>query len=163
MIGRMQLFILLMFGLSCQAQTNNTGSVKVFLGETPCVLASPSLPNIPANAPCDFIKCRLTLTGSEKNPQGFTLKYTWGLVNEGTPNHINGGTTSTIKGNWSITNGSKFSASAIVYVLQPEGSTIPIYFVKLSDSLLHQLDSEKRLMIGNPGWSYTFNLEAKQP
>jgi len=72
-------------------------------------------------------------------------------------NGFSNGSTLEMHGKWSIIKGAAMSPEAIVYRLDPAPGGKPIHFVKLADDLLHLLDSEKRLMVGNPGWSYTFN------
>lgn len=45
--------------------------------------------------------------------------------------------------------------------LNPDAPESAIYFLKLDDNLLHVLSPEKRLMVGNGGWSYTLNRTDK--
>jgi hypothetical protein len=47
--------------------------------------------------------------------------------------------------------------AAEVLLLDPDKPTTSIALLKLEDRLLHVLDDERALMIGNGAWSYTLN------
>ena len=72
---------------------------------------------------------------------------------------FNKGSDVELKGNWSIIKGTASEPGAIIYQLNINKSSQPLYFLKLHNDLLHLLDNEKKLMIGNPGWSYTLNRD----
>ena len=90
-------------------------------------------------------------------PGAFKLKYVYGLAQEGTPGFIGGGTTVEAEGVWTIVKGTTSHPHAIVYRLTDNKTNKTISFLKLSDDLLHLLDNNQRLMIGNAAWSYTLN------
>jgi hypothetical protein len=48
-------------------------------------------------------------------------------------------------------------AGAVVYTLNPENSPVSLSFLRPDTNLLHLLDGDRRLMIGNGAWSYTLN------
>ena len=62
-----------------------------------------------------------------------------------------------LKGKWTIGKGTNESAEAVVYKLNAGNSPISLSFLKPDQNLLHLLDLDKRLMIGNGAWSYTLN------
>ena len=65
------------------------------------------------------------------------------------------GTKTDSEGNWTIARGTKANPDAVLYQLNPDKPGIMISLVKLSDHLLHVLDHDGKLMIGNEFWSYT--------
>jgi hypothetical protein len=81
------------------------------------------------------------------------------MTKPSTTEFMNGGTTVNMQGKWSVSKGTATDPEAIVYTLDPDKPATSIQFVKLTDQLLHLLDKSKRLMIGNPGWSYTLNAK----
>ena len=62
-----------------------------------------------------------------------------------------------MEGKWTIIKGMASASNAIVYQLKDNKTSKTISFLKLNDNLLHLLDSDQRLMIGNAAWSYTLN------
>ena len=87
----------------------------------------------------------------------YELTYVYGLAQQGTPGFIDGGTTAKMQGVWTIVKGTPSNNNAIVYRLTDNKTSKTISFLKLSDDLLHLLDSDQRLMIGSAAWSYTLN------
>jgi hypothetical protein len=67
------------------------------------------------------------------------------------------GTKAESEGKWLIIHGTKTNPEAIVYRLNPDKPDISLSFLKLSDNLLHIVDQDGRLMIGNEFWSYSLN------
>lgn len=61
-----------------------------------------------------------------------------------------------IEGEYSISK-DKGSITGDLYHLKSRQLTNEIVMIKLSDNIFHLLTPEKRLMIGNGGWSYTLN------
>ena len=90
-------------------------------------------------------------------PTVYELTYVYGLAQQGTPGFIGGGTTVKMQGVWTIVKGTPSNNNAIVYRLTDIKTSKTISFLKLSDDLLHLLDSDQRLMIGSAAWSYTLN------
>ena len=56
-----------------------------------------------------------------------------------------------------IVKGTAANPNAVAYQLHDDKTNNTISFVKLSNDLLHLLDKDKRLMIGNAAWSYTLS------
>jgi hypothetical protein len=61
-----------------------------------------------------------------------------------------------LKGTLTMTKGTKFHASALVFRLTSEAGR-KVSFVRISDELVHMLADDDRLMLGTAGWSYTLN------
>ena len=81
----------------------------------------------------------------------------YGLPKQNTNDLAGGGTPIVMEGNWTITTGTKSDPQATVYQLNPDDPRTTVSFLKVNENLLHVLSSEKTLLIGSPGWSYTLN------
>jgi hypothetical protein len=146
------LVVLFFTALPYAIPQNKTGAsvFAEFVASTPCNNGPKALTVIPAGADCEFMKWKLTLYHDpvSKAPTEFRLHCTYGMTKPNTNGFTNGNSVE-VQGKWSIVKE--------VYQLHPANGGEPIQFLKLNDALLHLLDTEKRLMVGNPGWSYTFN------
>jgi hypothetical protein len=60
-------------------------------------------------------------------------------------------------GKWGIVKGTKTDPEAEVYQLHSEDSQIAVSFLKMSEDILHVLNSDQTMMVGNGAWSYTLN------
>ncbi len=127
----------------------------IFVATSPCDPISKAALKIPANANCEMIKWRLTLFEEAKThtPTTYELNCVYGLAEQGTLELSKGGTKVGWKGNWRIVPG----ADAHIYELDlgvPKGT---VSFLKVDHNLLHLLDEDQKLAMGNAGWSYTLN------
>ena len=159
--------ILLVTGLlavtnSCSQQSNSSQQeLGTYVGSTPCLKGSQPLSGIPQDSDCEFIRWQLTLYVNDKNePSNYKLEYEYGISQPGTQGFKDGKVVR-VEGRWQIIKGSKKNSAAVVYQLDPDKSSGSISFVKLSEGILHLLDNEKRLMVGNPGFSFTLNKVSK--
>ncbi|WP_157986674.1 hypothetical protein [Chitinophaga alhagiae] len=87
----------------------------------------------------------------------FQLHCRYGLPQQGTTGLTGGGTTIELKGKWTVLKGAPSNPHAIIYQLHDSKTNRIISLLKLSNNLLHLLDSDLHLMIGSAAWSYTFN------
>lgn len=62
-----------------------------------------------------------------------------------------------VEGTWTIVRGTNINPDAIYYQLNPDKPEMRLSFLKLSDRLLHIVDQNKTLMVGNEFFSYTLN------
>ena len=131
----------------------------VFEGTTPCHNIPRPLPQIPADVDCELMTWNLTLNQDSDSgaPTTFKLLSAYGLTQPNTPGIRGGGTKVEMEGRWDITKGTQSDPGAVVYRLNPGDASRSVAFVKLDDYLLHVLDREKGLMVGNAAWSYTLN------
>ena len=67
------------------------------------------------------------------------------------------GIKSEAEGKWAIVRGTKTNPGAIFYQLNPGKPGMELRFLKLSDRILHIVDQNEKLMIGNEFHSYTLN------
>ncbi|MCI0611033.1 MAG: copper resistance protein NlpE [Anaerolineae bacterium] len=91
------------------------------------------------------------------DPTTYQLNSTYGLAKPNTNGLVGGGTSISMEGNWTITTGKKNDPEATVYQLNANDSQTTVSFLKVSDDLIHVLNSEKTLIVGNGAWSYTLN------
>ncbi len=136
----------------------------VFAGNTPCSNLTRPLPQIPADSDCEQMMWSLVLYQDPQTgaPTTYSLKSAYGLPKPNTNDLLGGGTPITMEGTWIITTGTKVDPDAVVYQLNPDDSQTTVSFLKISDDLLHVLNSEKALLVGNGAWSYTLNRTDNQ-
>lgn len=138
-----------------KAQTTSDSSVfGVFAGSSPSGESIRPFLQIPLDAHADLIEWRLTLYQDAKTlaPTRYRLHCDYGPAVAGLPGL--GTKRSTVKreGSWTIGTGTKSNPAAIVYELNGAVSLF-----KVHPDVLHVLDRDRSLMIGNGGWSYTLN------
>ncbi|HEU4554426.1 MAG TPA: hypothetical protein VFS25_16385 [Chitinophaga sp.] len=127
-------------------------SPVVFAGSTPCAAASPPLPGIPVNTPCELIRWELTLYSDT-----FSLRCAYGLPQQGATGLTGGGTKLILHGKWTAEKGVVPYRNAVIYRLTDAATNKEIAFWKVNDKVLHLLDAGGRLMVGSAAWSYTLN------
>ena len=152
-----------------QLSTRKDSSV-LFTGTTPCSNIIRPLHKITAEADCIWNEChcimvewKLTLYTNPVTLKPTSYKLT--SINRFSVKETNmysqPGTKAESEGKWTIVRGTKTNPDALVYRLNPDKPAISVDMLKLSDNLLHVLDREGRLMIGNEFWSYTLNRARK--
>lgn len=131
----------------------------VFQGNTPCSAQARPLPQIPSDTDCEQMKWSLTLyqDSETKTPTTYQLNSAYGLAKPNTNDLIDGGTPIVMDGTWTITTGTQPDADATVYQINPADPQTTAYFLKVNEDMLHVLNSDKSLLVGNGAWSYTLN------
>jgi hypothetical protein len=138
----------------------------VFAGTTPCGNIIRPLHKISPEPDCALEECQcimveweLTLytDASTKNPARYKLKGINRHVVKETNMYSEPGVKTETEGRWEIVPGTKTNPGAIYYQLDPDKPGISLRFLKLSDNLLHIVDQNEKLMIGNEFFSYTLN------
>jgi hypothetical protein len=144
-----------------------SGSVPaaVFEGTTACSALTRPLPHIPADTDCELMIWKIILyqdsaTGS---PTIYVLESTYGASQPNSLGPAGGGTLITMEGIWSIAKGTKADPEAELYQFYSEDSQLAVSFVKLSEDVIHVLNGDKTLMVGNAAWSYTLNRTDNRP
>jgi len=126
----------------------------IFEGTSPCNVEASLFLQIPANAKCDEVKWKLTFNIDESsNPTTFKLEREYGYYPDNFSTKSMGKIR--IEGKWKILKGTKANQSANVYQLQSGNQYIS--FQLLDDNLLHLLNTDKSLAIGNDGHSFTLS------
>lgn len=141
--------VLTSLGCPCsKAQT------RTFSGNSPCGGYVKSLLGIPAPADCDRVQWKVTLLQNAET-RAFRLNVIYGMQEQSRPGFAGGGTKKEIAGKWKVTKGTPVNPEAVVYELKYDEQTLR--FLKLGGSILHLLYTDRNLMIGDAGWSYTLN------
>lgn len=108
----------------------------------------------------DFIRWNLTLKNAKAGKQLFLLNITYGESQPNTLGFINDGENKSIEGEYYILQ-EQGRINGDVYHLKSAKLVAEILMVKLSDNIFHLLTPEKKLMVGNGGWSYTLNRKER--
>lgn len=134
---------------------------EIFVAATPCDAVPRHLLAIPANLDCEMIKWRLTLRRDPRNlgRDDFKLQYTYGMTKPGTQGFMNDGFGKEISGKWALSKNTGKLPGKQFFTLHPTDSQSTITLLQMSDRMLHLLDTQGNLMIGNAGFSYTFNKQ----
>ncbi len=127
--------------------------LAVYEGSTACDAYVRQLTGIPANLPCEKIKWKLSLFRSNK----YKATLTYGLQAIGNPGFIENGKSFQIEGNWTNSTGTPANPFALVYELGRGKNQPPVLLVKIDESILHFLFSDRKLLIGNAGYGYALN------
>ena len=136
----MKFFIILLsvhFGVVATKGTDRT-----FIGSTPAASDVRNFLQIPLADSIDFIRWKIVLSENS-----YQLNCNYGIGKPNTNGFINGGKTITLKGT--------LNREKDVYKLL--NGQRSLMMVSLNDDLFHLLDKNKKLLIGNGGWSYTLN------
>jgi hypothetical protein len=129
----------------------NIGNVE-YVGTTPCDDGSRKfVGGIASNVPCHTIAWHLTMS-SDKS---YHLVAQYGLQGKEDPNQLETGPKVEWAGAWENFEGAK--AGAVVYRLARPGIEKTVSLVRIGENILHFIDDDKILRIGNAGWSYTLN------
>ncbi len=99
----------------------------------------------------------LNFSETSKTSGTYVLNCDYGMPLQGTRRFINGGTHLHREGKWVITKCTPANSSFVIYKLDPDKPEESISFIRLNENLLHLLDEQKQLMIGNGEWSYTLS------
>ena len=131
----------------------------VFQGDTPCGTQAKALLQIASDSDCDQMIWSLVLyqDPQTKAPTTYQLNSAYGLSKQGTNDLIGGGTPVVREGSWTITTGTKTDPNAIVYQINPEDPQTTVSFLRVDENLIHVLNSDKTLLVGNGAWAYTLN------
>lgn len=136
--------ILFVFFSLIMIQSNGQNAAGVYVGTSPCDKGPRPFIGITANENCDRIMWELSLT-----PTTFSLTAGHGY-------HIDNRTfkktgTKTISGTWTSTRHKNKQ------IIQLVSGNKTIQFLRMDANILHLLNNDKSLMIGDGGQSYTLS------
>jgi len=120
----------------------SNGKEKTYTASTPAGNTIKSFLEIPHADSIDFIRWKLTIRDND-----YELHCNYGIGKNNTNGFINGGKFVELKG--------ALKRDKNYYGLQNGNKTL--YIAELNTDLLHLLDDNKALLVGNGGWSYTLN------
>jgi hypothetical protein len=130
---------------------------EVFTGTSPCADFVKPFLRIPADVKCDRISWQLSIRPGSKTYQ-LTREYGFHVDNRTYQSH---GSTS-FEGSMATTKGRAYDPQAAVLQLDA-GKSPSIAFAVVDQNVLHLLDTNQRLTIGNSGASYTINKLRASP
>jgi hypothetical protein len=143
---------------------NREGLVTAeFIGSTPGgALLREFLGGLATNAECHYVKWQIKLSTNQSAglPATYDLVAQYHVPARNNPNQSAEGPQVTSHGTFEIIKGAKSSPDAVVYRIIAEQSQRSLSFVKVNENLLHLLNPDGSLTIGNGGWSYTLNRAA---
>jgi hypothetical protein len=146
---------------SPEAMASGGDSVAAeFVGTSPCdALPREFVGGLAATAACHCITWQLTLFTNRNDglPATYKLVANYGLPGKNDPNQIEDGPLVEQQGVWRIMRGTKADRDAVVYQLTADKGRKSVSLVKVGENLLHFLNLDKSLMIGNDGWNYTLS------
>lgn len=142
-----------------QTEHNVQAMPAIFVASTPCTAGTRPLPGMRLTGKCELIKWKLQIFGmaGSNSTRTYILDCDYGIAKQGTRGLVNGGTHLHREGKWAIQTGMPGNSTAVVFCVDPDKPKESVYLLKLSDELLHLLDSDRQLMTGTAAWSYTLN------
>lgn len=139
------------------AQTGVRTTYLKFTGSTPGDNSIKSIIGIPENDSIDFIRWELIL--EEMNKPSFVLNLNYGISKPNTTGFEPDDKAMTIKGRYEKRHLKTGSFKGEIYdFISPGFANDTLSLVKIGDQVLHILERDNRLMVGNGGWSYTLSL-----
>jgi hypothetical protein len=125
-----------------------------FAGSSPCGDSVRRMLGIPESSGSDLIQWKLTLHQDPKSeaPTEYKLQCDYGATVPGSPGIGKAKATVKREGRWQIKKCTKSQTNTVVYDLAGTGA-----LVKIDHGILHVLNADGSLMVGNGGWSYTLN------
>lgn len=129
------LAILLMFAFASENE-------HTYIGSTPAGGMIKSFLGIPLSDSVDFIRWKCIIRNNR-----YKLQCNYGIAQPNTNGFVKGGTTIELEG--------ECRKQKNYYKFEQGNKTLKA--VELNVDLLHLLDSDSRLLVGNGGWSYTLN------
>jgi hypothetical protein len=124
----------------------------VFEGITPCDKAARPLPQIRSDADCEMAIWRIVFGPNST----YELSSSYGMAQPNTTGIRNGGSKVTMQGAW-------VAPTPTIIRLGTDDPAISVSFLRVSEDILHVLDGNGRMMVGNAGWSYTLNRTDPSP
>ncbi|MCB0645882.1 MAG: hypothetical protein KDC49_04425 [Saprospiraceae bacterium] len=148
--GLILFLILVCFHVSCAGQ--KPGAAIVFSGSTPGDDEVKEILHIPASTVVDFMRWKLAFTEDD----GFLLNISYG---ESKPNTLGFKEEHllSLMGNYQMTEKVINGQSSKAYTLTTSQLKNSLQFKVIHGGLLHLLDSQGHLKVGNGGWSYNLN------
>ena len=141
------------------ATLSDSSIYGIFTGTTPCGPMIRPLHNVSPQADCALLEWKLILYQDPvtKEPTTYRLTSVNKYIIKATNQHSEPGIKTEAVGKWSIVKGIPSRPASVVYSLDQPRAGHPIHFVKLSEHLIHLLDDDGRLAVGNPFWNYTLS------
>lgn len=142
-----------------EINSKHSSVLGIFTGTTPCGQFIRPLHKVTQEADCALVQWKLTLYHDPVSlkPTTYKLSSVNRFIVKGTNMYSEPGTKTETEGKWTIVRGTKTNPNAITYQLELDKTEKSIRFLKLGDNLIHIVDIDGRLMIGNESFSYTLS------
>lgn len=138
--------------MTFSAVPNDPSVIGTFAGSSPCDPPIRRLLGIPQIQKSDLIRWQVTLFKPATGPTRYELVYQYGATFAGKAGHSEDIKAIAQEGTWTTRRGIGSNPDAVVYEL---GDSVAL--VQVSDDVLHVLNPDGTLMIGDGGWSFTLN------
>ncbi len=138
-------------------QSVTTGAARqLFVGSSPCGSPVRERLRIASSEACELIEWQVTLHRDPRTatPTRYELQSDYGPVEQGQPGLGRSAKSATRSGTWTIAKGRQGDPDATVYEL--DGA---ISLLAVDEGVLHLLDGNGYLLVGNGGWSYALNRD----
>jgi hypothetical protein len=129
-----------------------------FVGSTLCgFLPRVFIGGLHPGADCHNITWHITLSTNQNigQPATFSLTAQYYVPTRANTNRSEPGPKVEARGTWEVLKGTQAHPNAVVYRLSTKDTQLS--FVRVGEDLLHFLNLDGTLMVGNGGWSYTLN------
>ncbi len=137
-----------------------------FEGSTPCSNLIRPLHKIAAEPDCKWNECGCVLVrwklslftdATTGEPSSYSLNSANHFIVKENNTYSQPAKQTESKGKWTIVRGTKTNPNALIYRLNPDIPELSLDLLVLNGKLLHVLDREGRLMIGDEFQSYTLS------
>lgn len=148
-----------LIGLTCSPAPRSESAVfGIFEGTSPCDAVSRKPLQIPTTVNCEMVKWSLTLfqNPGSLDPTTYELNFAYGVSQPNTNGLTNGGTKRARRGRWITVHTTTTDPDTVIFELD-KGSDGAMSFLKLDHNVLHLLNADRKLALGNAGWSYTLS------
>jgi hypothetical protein len=139
--------------LFCACLVLKAQPTSSYTSSTPCDAELKVHLGIDTSIAIDFIRWQVTLYHQTLEQGYFELKINYGLGQNNTLGFINGGKSRQFRGQYNISP----DAQGPIIHLQAPG--LDLHLRPIHSNLLHFLDDQNQLKIGNGGWSYCLNRQ----
>ena len=132
-------------------------ATAIFVGSTPCNPSVNAVLKIPLSDTCIFMKWELDLFNKNDKDSSFKLLISYGDFQPNTMNFLGGGKSMSIAGKlWTtyfIRNNTKYK----ILHLAGDKNTPGLVFIQLDNNILHLIDSNMKLIKGDPAFAFVLN------
>ena len=141
---------------------SGSSALGVFVGTSPCADVARPLLKIPPGADCDRMKWNLTLYQDPNTltPTTYKLNSEYGFHIDNRT-YVSKGMNVGTEGRWAVVRGARTDPDEVVFRLDPDKPQLTISFLKVDHNILHLLDRDKSLLVGNAAQSYTLSRSEK--
>ena len=141
---------------SCsQNNASNTNLITdIFAGGTPCNSIVNTALKIPASDTCEYMKWELTIFGKDSS---FKLLISYGAYQPNTMFFLNGGKSMRIAGKLKTTHCTRNNTKYKILHLVDDEKRPEVLFIELDNNILHLIDSNMKLIKGDPGMGFVLN------